>query len=55
MRRRRIARLPGPAHADLLVSFTEVADACRRNLDTLAGDLRRLDRPVRIAFEPEPG
>ncbi len=33
----------------------EVADACRRNLDTLAGELRHLDRPVRIAVEPEPG
>ncbi|HEU4349956.1 MAG TPA: metabolite traffic protein EboE [Actinoplanes sp.] len=31
------------------------ADACRRNLDTLAGELGRLDRTVRVAFEPEPG
>ena len=31
------------------------ADACRRNLDSLAGELGRLDRTVRVAFEPEPG
>jgi sugar phosphate isomerase/epimerase len=30
-------------------------DRCRRALDTLAGELGRLDRPVRVAFEPEPG
>jgi len=30
-------------------------DRCRRALDTLAGELDRLDRPVRVAFEPEPG
>ena len=34
---------------------TGVADACRRNLDTLADELAHLDRTVRIAFEPEPG
>jgi sugar phosphate isomerase/epimerase len=34
---------------------TGIADACRRNLDTLADELTRLDRTVRIAFEPEPG
>lgn len=31
------------------------AAACRRALDDLAGELRRLPRPVRVAFEPEPG
>lgn len=30
-------------------------DDCRRALDTLAAELGRLDREVRIAFEPEPG
>jgi sugar phosphate isomerase/epimerase len=30
-------------------------DRCRQALDTLAGELARLDRPVRVAFEPEPG
>jgi hypothetical protein len=34
---------------------TAIADACRRNLDRLAGELGRLDRTVRVAFEPEPG
>jgi sugar phosphate isomerase/epimerase len=34
---------------------TAIADACRRNLDRLAGELARLDRTVRVAFEPEPG
>ena len=33
----------------------EIADACRRNLDTLAGELSALDREIRVAFEPEPG
>lgn len=33
----------------------DAADACRRNLDALAVGLRELDRPVRVAFEPEPG
>jgi sugar phosphate isomerase/epimerase len=31
------------------------ADACRRNLDALAVGLARLDRPVRVALEPELG
>lgn len=31
------------------------AAACRRNLDTLARELGRFDRPIRVAFEPEPG
>jgi hypothetical protein len=31
------------------------ADACRRALDALAAELGRLDREVRVAFEPEPG
>jgi sugar phosphate isomerase/epimerase len=30
-------------------------DAARRNLDRLAAELARLDRPVRVAIEPEPG
>lgn len=34
---------------------TGTADACRHNLDRLAGELKRLDRPIRIAVEPEPG
>jgi len=31
------------------------ASACRRNLDELARGLHRMPRPVRVAFEPEPG
>ncbi|OJF12662.1 metabolite traffic protein EboE [Couchioplanes caeruleus] len=31
------------------------ASACRRALDELARDLHELPRPVRVAFEPEPG
>jgi hypothetical protein len=31
------------------------ADACRRALDALAAELARLDREIRVAFEPEPG
>ncbi|GIJ46026.1 xylose isomerase [Virgisporangium aliadipatigenens] len=31
------------------------ADAARRNLDALATELARLERPVRVALEPEPG
>jgi xylose isomerase-like TIM barrel protein len=31
------------------------ARACRRNLDDLARGLHALPRPVRVAFEPEPG
>ncbi|MFI5930727.1 metabolite traffic protein EboE [Actinoplanes sp. NPDC051494] len=31
------------------------ASACRRALDDLARQLHRLPRPVRVAFEPEPG
>jgi sugar phosphate isomerase/epimerase len=33
----------------------ERRDACRRSLDVLASELARQDRPVRVAFEPEPG
>jgi Xylose isomerase-like TIM barrel len=33
----------------------ERSDACRRALDALAAGLARLDRPVRVGFEPEPG
>jgi sugar phosphate isomerase/epimerase len=33
----------------------ESSSAARRNLDVLARRLRELDRPVRVAFEPEPG
>jgi sugar phosphate isomerase/epimerase len=31
------------------------ADACRHNLDALAGALALIERPIRVAFEPEPG
>ena len=31
------------------------AAACRRALDELAAGLHRLPRPIRVAFEPEPG
>jgi sugar phosphate isomerase/epimerase len=31
------------------------AAACRHNLDELARSLSRLDREIRVAFEPEPG
>ncbi len=31
------------------------SDACRHTLDTLAQELGRLDRDIRIALEPEPG
>ncbi|MEV4705258.1 metabolite traffic protein EboE [Actinoplanes sp. NPDC049316] len=31
------------------------ASACRRALDELARGLHRLPRPIRVAFEPEPG
>jgi hypothetical protein len=34
---------------------TERSDTCRRALDALAAGLAALDRPVRVAFEPEPG
>jgi hypothetical protein len=34
---------------------TDRSDACRRALETLTGDLGRLDRDIRIALEPEPG
>ncbi|MFL6053423.1 MAG: metabolite traffic protein EboE [Actinoallomurus sp.] len=33
----------------------ERADAAHRNLEVLARELARLDRPVRVAIEPEPG
>jgi sugar phosphate isomerase/epimerase len=33
----------------------ERRDSCRRSLDVLASELARQDRPVRVAFEPEPG
>lgn len=39
-------RDPWPAERD---------DAARRRLDLLARELARLDRPVRVAIEPEPG
>jgi sugar phosphate isomerase/epimerase len=39
-------RAPWPAERD---------DAARRQLDLLARELARLDRPVRAAIEPEPG
>ncbi|MEV8503644.1 metabolite traffic protein EboE [Actinoplanes sp. NPDC051475] len=31
------------------------ASACRRGLDELARGLHRMPRPIRVAFEPEPG
>jgi hypothetical protein len=34
---------------------TEMHDASRRNLDTLSSELGKLDRTIRVAFEPEPG
>ena len=33
----------------------EMRDASRRNLDTLSAELAKLDRPIRVAVEPEPG
>jgi len=33
----------------------ERAGACRRNLDALARELAGFERPIRVAFEPEPG
>ncbi|MGH3374546.1 MAG: metabolite traffic protein EboE [Actinoallomurus sp.] len=39
-------RTPWPAERD---------DAARRQFDLLARELARLDRPVRVAIEPEPG
>jgi sugar phosphate isomerase/epimerase len=33
----------------------EMHDASKRNLDTLSDELRKLDREIRVAVEPEPG